>query len=324
MADTQIYLFTGENIFALTQEKRLWAERFRQKYGEENMTTLQGPQLTLRSLLDDISIAPFLSEKRLIFCSGIPKFDADEVEQMFEQIHPATLLVFVEPKPDKRLSAVKALLKTATVKEFPHLSEGQLLLWMQSFAKDQGLNLSRDQAQYIVDTAGEDEELLSHELEKLALFSRGKAVTLEEIRILVVPSGDKEIWTLTNLIAQKKKKEAMAYAKVLLQRGEDPFAVWNILLWMLRQLVSTWMAASEGDTNPASIAKNYSVPFPTAKTLLPLASSLKKESLLPFLDWAVDTDTQLKTGGYRATQESMEELITLIDRFILGCVSLKS
>ncbi len=321
MADAQIYLFTGENTFALTQEKRLWSERFKQKYGEENMTTVQGNQMTLRTMLDDISIAPFLSDKRLIFCAGIPKFSTEEVQQLFDQIHPSTLLVFIEAKPDKRLSSVKALQKSASMKEFPHLSEGQLFSWMQQYAKDLGFSLSREQALHIVEVAGEDEELLSHELEKIALFARGQAVATKDIDALLVPSGEKEIWTLTNLISQKKKKEALQYAKVLLQRGEDPFAVWNILLWMLRQLVSTWMAVQEGDKNPASIAKNYSVPFPTAKTLLPLASSLQKEQLTSLLVWATDTDVQLKTGGYRATQEAPEELTSLIDRLIVGCTA---
>ena len=53
------------------------------------------------------------------------------------------------------------------------------------------------------------------------------------------------------------------------------------------------------------------------RSLQPYAQRMKSVDLRQFLDWAVAADRDLKTGGYRATDEAPEELQALIDGFIL-------
>jgi DNA polymerase III delta subunit len=146
-----------------------------------------------------------------------------------------------------------------------------------------------------------------------------RPVTAADVTELAVPSGEQEIWALTNYLAAGRREDALRYAQRLLERGEDAFSLWNILLWMLRTLTTVTAAVQAGERQPAQIASLYRVPFPTAKNLLPLASRLSLPSLRALVEWGAAADVQLKTGGYRATQEAPQELTALIDRFILLC-----
>ncbi|HLD71292.1 MAG TPA: DNA polymerase III subunit delta [Candidatus Peribacteraceae bacterium] len=315
---SQIYLFTGENACQLREEKMRWMKQFTEKHGAENLMRLDGSGLTFREFLDEVSVAPFLAEKRLVLVSGVPKFSKEEMQSLSYHIHPSCLVVFVDPSPDKRLSGVKELQKVAEVKEFLPLKGGALDAWMMTLLKSLKATISSDAKQELLASVGEDQEMLKQEIEKLALFTNGREITIEDVQMLVIPSGEEEIWTLMNLIAAGKEKQGVLFAKTLIERGTAPHSLWGMLLWMLENVTLVSCAVQERQTNPAKIAQ-MGVPFPSVRTLMPLASKVSLEGLKSVLACAVASDIELKTGGYRATAEAPEELHALIDRFILNC-----
>jgi DNA polymerase III delta subunit len=102
---SQVYLFTGENEYLLREERRKWKAQFIEKHGDQNYLMIQGNTTTFRQFLDEISVAPFLGDKRLIIIDGIPKFSKEEYETLPECIHPDCIVLFIDSKPDKRLKA---------------------------------------------------------------------------------------------------------------------------------------------------------------------------------------------------------------------------
>ncbi len=288
----QLYLFTGENAFQLREERRLWKERFLEKHGDENLLTLPAQGLDFRSLLDSACVAPFIGDKRLIVIDGIPRFEKEQVESLPGMIHPSTIILFCEAKPDKRLGGVKALQKIAETKEFIPLGGGPLIGWVRARAAVLGSPLDVSAAEELVRICGEDQETLARELDKLSTYAAGADVGSQTVRLLAVPSGEQEIWNLSGFLAA----------------GEDAHSVWAILLWMLRSLVAVHAASASGDRNPATIASSAGVPFPTVRNFLPLAGRVTEPGLRRVVGWAADADIALKTGGYRATGEAPQEL----------------
>lgn len=318
LAMSQIYLFTGENACQLREEKMRWVKQFTEKHGAENLMRLDAQGLTFRQFLDEVSVAPFLAEKRLVIVSGVPRFSKEEMQALSYHIHESCLVVFVDPTPDKRLSGVKELQKVAEVKEFAALKGGALDAWMMSLLKSLKATMSPDAKKELLASVGEDQEMLMQEIEKLALYANGRMIGIDDVQMLVIPSGEEEIWTLMNLIAAGKEKQGVLFAKTLIERGTAPHSLWGMLLWMLENVTLVSVAVQEHQTNPAKIAQ-MGVPFPSVRTLMPLASKVSLEGLRSVLASATASDIELKTGGYRATAEAPEELHALIDRFILNC-----
>ncbi len=298
-----------------------WIREFSEKHGQENLVRLEATGLTFRAFLDEVSVAPFIAEKRLVFVAGIPRFSKEEVQSLTHHMHPACIAVFMDPKPDKRLSGWKELQKLATAKDFPRIRGKALDAWITEELQTLGATMSPSAQSELLASVGEDQDLLRSELRKLAVFAGTRTIEQSDIRLLVIPSGDQEIWMLLNLIAAGKEKQAVRVAQTLMDRGTAPMQLWGMLLWMLENIGTTTAAVSEKQTNPQKIAQ-MGVPFGSVRTLLPLAQRISPQKLRSFLDQIIRDDIDLKTGGYRATAEAPEEIEALIDRLILGCGAL--
>ncbi len=313
-----VFLFTGENTYALQAEKKRWAQNFREKHGESNYMTFNGERMTLRSLLDEVSVAPFIAEKRLIILDCIPSLTKEELALLLQQMHPQILLVFVEPKLDKRLSSTKELLKIAEVKEFPLLPPVALQKWVEEFLREHQTSIEPDAKALLLTMCGSDQQFLSQELLKLSLLAGAAPITKKHVDAVSMVTGEQEVWHLMDMIGAGNIEEALTYCQGLLERGEGAQGLWSRLLWMLTNLVQVAVVTMEGETNIANITKKTGVPFPSVRGLLPIARRIKKSHLEAIVSWTAEADVCLKQGSYRATAEEPEELEMLIDRFILS------
>ncbi len=316
---SQIYLFTGENSFTLRERKRIWVGEFVHKHGEENFSALRAKEVKFRSLLDEIAVAPFIAEKRLVLIDGIPKCEKGEIEQLPIIMHEDVVLLFIEPKLDKRLSATKEILKIATVEEYKPLSGSALHQWIDQYLRTMDASIGREAHTHLVDIVGEQQDLLSQELKKLSLYVSGREIGVQDIDDIVLCSGERQVWGLMDLVGQGKEDEALAYVQRLLQQGESVHGLWNIFLWMMSGLAPVASAVEEGISNPARITKECGVSFGSARSLLPLARRLKKKRIQEIIDRVVGYDIALKTGAYRATDQAPQELRAILDRSIIEC-----
>ncbi len=319
---SSLFLFTGQNSFALREERKRWKDEFIRKHGQENLLSLDGSKADLRLLLDEIGTSPFGAEKRLVVIEGTPKFSKEEVALLVESQHPDCIVILIDPAPDKRTAGAKAFLAAATVKEFPPLAGKALTDWMKAYAQGRGSALAPTAVSLLLETVGEDQDMLARELEKLSEYRNGKEIDAAAVRDLAVPAGEREIWALSSLIAKGKGEEAIAFLRESAKRGSDAFSQWAMVLWFLRSIAGVHAAVSEGQKNPATIAQQSGVPFPTVRTLQEPASRIRKQNLSRLLSWAADADIALKTGGHRSSADAPEELQSLLEALVLKMAAL--
>lgn len=314
---TSITLMTGENLYALRLEKRRWIDEFAKKHGSDNIVRLDGKGLTIRDLLDEVGVMPFLSEKRLVIVDGVPKATKEEMQALETAIHPATVLLFADPAPDKRLGGVKHLISIATAKIFAPVRGPKLIQWLVAEAQHLGVSFRPGAAEALVEQLGDDQESLASELQKLSLAVSGGVITSEDIEKHTIPTDEGVVWTMTDLVSAGKRKEALQYVRRLLDRGADAYGLWSILLSMLKNVLLVRAAIDDGLTNGRDIAERTGVhPF-ALRSMQPYAGRCALAELTRAVAWAVEADVQLKTGGYRATDESPQELHALIERFLM-------
>jgi DNA polymerase III delta subunit len=125
------------------------------------------------------------------------------------------------------------------------------------------------------------------------------------------------IFRFIDFLAEGKTVRALAYIEELLRRGHDPQSLWNIFLWMLRNLVTVAIALQDGQRNLSAIAKAAKIPPMTCRALMPLARKVSLRSLHALIAEVLDADMNLKTGMQRSSGEEPEELLALLDRFVL-------
>ncbi len=314
---SSIYLFTGENIFLLRQEKKRWLQEFRKKHGEENCALLYGDHITIRDLLDEVSVMPFLSEKRLVVVELVPKCTREEIQNLLIQIHPQVILVFCDSKPDKRLTGVKELFDSAEVKTFALLKPQELSKWMQSFAAEHGARLDVPAEKMLLEFLGNDMDVLSLEIKKLALRAHGRSITTADIDQMTIPSDEGIVWRMTDLLCAGSRLEALRTARRMLDRGADGYQLWAILLSMLKNVVLVRAALDARITNAKAIADKTGVHIFALRNLQPYAHRVNNSSVRTFLSWAVQSEKDLKTGILKASDDAPQEIHALIDQFIM-------
>jgi DNA polymerase III delta subunit len=311
------FLFTGENSFLLRRERRRWMQEFQKKHGEENCTVLDGQKVTIRSLLDDVAVLPFLAEKRLVIVDSVPKASKEEIQNLAANVHPQVVLLFCDPKPDKRSGGVKELLATADVKTFEPLKGKLVSQWVDSYAKEQQVVIDPAARDTLIEYLGEDMDFLAFEMDKLSLLAHGRSITTADVEQMTIPSDEGIVWRMTDLLCEGSRTEALRYAKRMLDRGGDAYGLWAILLSMLKNLVLVRAAIQSGLVASKDIADATGVHIFALRSLQPYAKRMNDVALETFLGWAMHADRDLKTGVLRSSDDAPQELETLIDQFIL-------
>lgn len=331
---SQLFLFTGENTFELAEEVNKWKRSFLEKHGEANLQVLQGKNLTWSELLEEVRTAPFLGEKRLVIVEGMPgkatknenedeskasssEITKEKLESLSGLMHPATILAFFEPVADKRKGVTKFLLKNATVKTFLPKTPNQLIGWLQNLAKENGSELDAKTAVHIISIVGSDQWHLKNECLKLIAYSSDKP-TMEEADLVCMPSEKHTVWKMSDLIGSGKSGESVRFARKLQESGEDAFRLWNLFLWIARNMATIWMWKNEKNLSPMAISKEAGIPFPGVRSLMPRVNKFSEEEIKSFVKRLVEADEALKTGVIKATGAEPIELVTLLEKELLA------
>ncbi len=313
----QLFLFTGENTFTLSEELHRWKETFREKHGEANLQLFEADTLEWVSFCNEANSAPFLSDKRLLIVEGIPTIAKEDIEQLLKEMHEGTVIVFVESLPDKRKSIVKFLLKEATVRLFSPLSKEKLVAWTLSLGKANGVDMETHVAEHLVNVVGTDQWCLRQECLKLLAYAAPDAPRIADILNVSLPSSTHAVWVLNDLIGKGKTEEAALYGAKLWESGEDAFSLWNLALYIVRNIATLWIFQKEKNLSATLLAKESGVNFLSVQSLLPLVRTLSEEKVRTIVESAVSADRALKSGEIRATAQNSIELVTMLERQLL-------
>lgn len=315
MVDT-IYFITGDNLYAVREALQRWDAEFSAKHGPENCLRLTADECEFRSLIDEVSAMPFLSERRLVLVRGVPKFTKEQIEQCFRCIHPQAILAFFQSSPDKRLSAVKYLLEHATVQDLPLLSDARLSAWVTREVAFLGCSIAPDAVADLLLAVGKDQDFLLTEVQRLCSHP-GAVVTSQMIRQSTVASAEHEVWKISNLLLQHDSGALLQAVSQLVRQGEDPQSLWAMFAWTLRSIAALSAAVWAGHQSLPDATKASGVAFPTARTFLPAVSNIRLEELRGIVEWASGVEIALKTGEIRSGSDDQSELLAVYQEGLL-------
>lgn len=134
--------------------------------------------------------------------------DGSPLTSLFEQGLPSDchLLFIVEGKLDKRKALTKLAVTKATVREFsltdtPWDQSGSAN-WISEYAQQLGVGIQPDAIKALIASTGGDRWRLESELSKLALYTEGKAITLEAVLTMSAPS-EADVFAVLEQLAQR-------------------------------------------------------------------------------------------------------------------------
>ena len=206
---------------------------------------------------------PLGSRHRMVVVTGMETLPAEEaavLQAYVEGPQSKTVLLLSAAEMDRRSALYRRLSETAAVVEFPKLKAFELERWAEERLRQDGLRISQSAARKLVDLAGADLDTLLQEVDKLALYCDGqKAIPDSAVDTLVRGSRQRSIFELTRAIGKRDRNQAFRILGSLIEAGEAPLYVVNMLARHFRQVLIAREMTRQG-RSPGEIATAAQIP----------------------------------------------------------------
>ena len=222
-----VYYFFGEDSYNLTFALHTLEEVFTPLLSSEfDKETIYSDDKSIKDILGLASAFPFGSEKKLIIVKEAEKIkDKKPLKTYAEKPAEFTVLVFFHNGSITNLNSepFKTLAENNFLFEAKELKGRNLIDWLISEAEEKEKKLSEENAQVLVDIAGENRNMLEDQLEKICVFlNKEKEISIEIIQQVSSELKQFNIFDLQNAIGVKDKSKSLTVAYNLLDNGAEP------------------------------------------------------------------------------------------------------
>ena len=209
--------------------------------------------VTPEELEDAIDTLPVFAERTLIEVHDFDIFKGDDKERLagiFSDLPDYVCVVFVYDtvayKPDGRQKSTAAILKFATVVDFAIQEQAKLVKWITRRIQSVGKRIGAADAEYLAFITGGYMTALVGEIEKVAAYASGDAVTREDIDAVVTPTLDAVTFKLTDALISRNYKSAYRILDELLRMKEAPHRLIYSISLKMRQLLCARVCIENG------------------------------------------------------------------------------
>jgi DNA polymerase III delta subunit len=256
-------------------------------------------------ILQRAQMLPMLSPRQVIIVDGAESVEKlgdkarDEILEVLgkylDSPAPFTTLLLEAAALDGRQRFSKLLHEKATVVELTIGGESAAALAAQ-MAKDLGVEIEREAAVLLAEILNGEPARIRIELEKLATYVQGRArITSADVEALVVAARRNTVWQLTEMLASRRRQDALAFLDNLLREGEQPAGIVGALAWTYRKLIEA--RALPPHTPGFQAARQLGMRPDAAEAALRQAHRIPKQELLASLTALAEADSQLKSAN---------------------------
>lgn len=330
-----LFLFTGAETFLIHEQIQAWKQAFLEKHGDINLIQLDGEKAEVGELIAQMEALPFLGEKRLIFIEGLPAAPKSPTARMtkkdeaaaqkeealikvLDSIPETSVVVFIQPAPDKRKKLYKKFVQKAQVKTFDKLEGADLNHWVQNQAQKYKARLDASVAHHLISLTGSDLWRLEQEIKKLALYAEEENITRAMIDELVTPHVEANIFHFTDALSTRSAKQAMSHLHRSIEAGESL----NQLFYMIIRQFRLFLQADDylkknPSGNASGVASMLKIhPF-VARNITRQVKGFRSHELKAAYLHLLSLDEALKTSKIRLTADDQTQLALAIEQFIL-------
>ena len=300
-----IFLVTGDPYLADEALQRIRVENDVDPYAE----TVIDASAPTAQLLEAVGTGSLLGGLRLVVINDaqdLKKEQADALARYVESPSPDTILVLVASGKTKVDAAVK---KHGQVLSLEVPKGRKLVTWLRQRAVERKLKLDDRGAWALVDSVGNELRALDGALGQLvSAHGEGAAVGVKEVRRSFSRMADERTFAFTDAVGERKLPMAMSSLRRLLEQGDEPLAIFGVLVGHLRRLLRARRFASDG---PRAVGEALGMPEWRARNMTKQALSYREEELVRALGVMAEADVEMK-GEFPSAEAALERAVIRI------------
>lgn len=243
-----LYTFYGEEKYLLEYYLgRIRKQLIPDGLEEFNDKRINGKELNIQRLADEINALPVFSERTLIeiWDYDLGKMNEENGKKLLELLSDLpeyVCIVFVfdllEFKLDARYKTNAKLKKLLNPVEFKPAAQSDLTAWVTRRFKALDKIIDRDDAEYFVFITGGLMNDMAMEVEKVAAYNKGKNIQRASIDAVVTPALDAATYKMTDAILDRKFNVAAKILGDLLNMQEPSHKIHYSISLKMRQLLA--------------------------------------------------------------------------------------
>ena len=286
-----IKVLAGTNVFGLQHDLAKITAKFVAEHGDLALERVDGEEVSYERIVEALSSLPFLATKKLVVlrAPSAQKRFVKEAETLLADIPETNEVIILEPKLDKRLAYYKYLKKNTDLTEYMQPDENGMAVWLQRRAKDQGGVISSNDARYLIERTGINQQNLYNELDKLLLYD--DKVTRTNIDVLTDATPQSTIFQLLEAAFAGNVKRALELYSEQRALKVEPQQIVAMLGWQLHVLA---VVKTAGTRSPDEIAKSAKMSPYVVRKSQNVARSLKLADLKTIISDLLIIDTRSK------------------------------
>ena len=279
----------------------------------------------LAHIVGHARMVPMLAPRQVVVVSDLDAIDelgdkardaaVDELADYLKDPAPFTVLVLEAGSIDQRTKLYKLLMEKAAVveAELPENPDQRLraaATLATQMARDCEAAIEPDAAEELADVCNGDLALIRSEIAKLATYAgKGQKIQRAEVAELVASEKKYSVWELADMLAMRRRDQAMRFLDKLLREGEPPPALVGGMAWMFRKLIEAQDLSPH--TNSYQAAAKLVMRPATAEIAMRQARKIPRRQLVSGLRALYDADSRLKSGADdRAVMEFLVARLT--------------
>lgn len=263
----RLYFFCGEEHYLRDHYLQMLKSKLLDGPAEDfNYHRFTQENMDLQAFADAVEAMPMMAEYSLV---QVDDYDLSKLNEADREVMTAILsdipeyctVVFVydtvECKVDGRQKKLAEAVAKGLKVEFRRQNQRELTGWIRRHFKSHGKEIGDKECEYLTFVTGGTMAVLGAEIEKIAAFTSGAVVTLQDIQAVVIPVLDAEIFDLTDAIADGDYEKALIKLRTLLQMQEEPIPLLGAIGGAMRRLLYAriCMASGKGEGALAELLK---------------------------------------------------------------------
>lgn len=255
----------------------------------------------LEPLLVELGSVSWGNEAKIVVLKEADRLLTATMEKLVDYLtenHQSNPLTIFFSRLDNRLKYVKALRLLAVEVECKLVEGDALIRYVTDHCTEQGKIMKRGTAELFLDWVGSDFLTVRQELDKLLAYCADiEEITTGHVKAIASLSpgqiANNTVFQMTDLIAQKKRKEALGVMELLLGAGEPALRILPLIDRQLRLLLAA--KTNRGPLEEAAKQMGESNPYALRKVQA-FAKNFSLDELMAGFAAVLHADRELKLG----------------------------
>lgn len=290
-----------------------------------NFHTYNDDEKTLNDIFETAGNMPVMSDKTCLLIRNFPLCDLGErqledFKEKLKNIPDTTVLIFFYNTYElydgkyvvsKWSETVNIIDSMGIIVNLSHRGQNKMARMLISRAKDRGTSIGEEEADYLIETVGDDMQNLLNEFNKVCAYADSKPVTKEMIDAVAVKSVDANVFDISIAILSGDTDRAFAITNELLRTKTPVQPIIGALAKTFADLYRYKCASAAGKTvddfaEAFSYKGNYSYSF---RQLSSHAARISVKGIRSALDILTENDVKTKSMAFEPAV-LMSELIS--------------